>query len=556
MFPACRLSAGIRLRPGPWTGRISASSVAGIARPRYAPGRPASDVVYVYATHGYLLSHFLSPHTNDRTDEYGGSAENRTRLLRELIEETKEAVGDKCAVAVRYSVGSVKEDDPALAVERRERLELLAELPDLWDINIDDYSQEMGVSRFSRRVPWRSICPSSSRSPASRLSPWVDSLLPIPWFLRSSGVSWTLSGPRDPPSPIRFYRGKSSKEGSRTSVNVSAATSATPVTVWGVPIRCTQNPTMSEEWRRGWHPEIIAERGSASRVLVVGAGPAGLEAARALGQRGYEVMLAEATRELGGRVTRECALPGLSEWARVRDYRVQQFAGMPNVEVFRESNLRVEDVLAVEADHVVIATGSHWRADGFGHYHQRALTTLSPDACVLTPDDVMSGNLPSEASVIFDDDHYYMGGVLAERLARENRPVTLIALAEAVSSWCGHTAEQALVQKRLLDLGVTIKAFHGLLGFDGQQARVRRVLDDQEHSIEATAVIMVTARIPNDDLYHALQQCMEEDGVEGMPKTVRRIGDCDAPSIIAAAVHAGHRYARELDSNDALCRYE
>ena len=106
------------------------------------------DVVYVYATHGYLLSHFLSPHTNDRTDEYGGSAENRTRLLRELIEETKEAVGDKCAVAVRYSVGSVKEDDPALAVERRERLELLAELPDLWDINIDDYSQEMGVSRF------------------------------------------------------------------------------------------------------------------------------------------------------------------------------------------------------------------------------------------------------------------------------------------------------------------------------------------------------------------------------------------------------------------------
>ncbi|MDP7344912.1 MAG: SDR family oxidoreductase, partial [Alphaproteobacteria bacterium] len=67
-----------------------------------------------------------------------------------------------------------------------------------------------------------------------------------------------------------------------------------------VPIRCTQNPTMNEEWRRGWHPEKIAAKGSDARVLIAGAGPAGLECARALGQRGYAVTLAEASRELGG----------------------------------------------------------------------------------------------------------------------------------------------------------------------------------------------------------------------------------------------------------------
>ena len=84
----------------------------------------------------------------------------------------------------------------------------------------------------------------------------------------------------------------------------------------GIPIRCTQNPTMGEEWRRGWHPERIERSAAPGRALVVGAGPAGLEAARVLGERGFDVMLAEATRDLGGRVTTESRLPGLSEWAQ------------------------------------------------------------------------------------------------------------------------------------------------------------------------------------------------------------------------------------------------
>jgi dimethylamine/trimethylamine dehydrogenase len=99
----------------------------------------------------------------------------------------------------------------------------------------------------------------------------------------------------------------------------------------GAPIRCTQNPTMGEEWRKGWHPERIAPLAAShagARVLVVGAGPAGLEAARALGQRGAEVILAEADATLGGRVSREARLPGLAEWARVRDWRIGQIQRM------------------------------------------------------------------------------------------------------------------------------------------------------------------------------------------------------------------------------------
>ena len=101
-------------------------------------------------------------------------------------------------------------------------------------------------------------------------------------------------------------------------------------------------------------------------MLVVGAGPAGLEAAQALGKRGYPVMLAEASRELGGRVLREARLPGLAAWIRVVDYRKGQLAQLPNVELAFESEVTADEVLAYGFEHIAVATGSRWRADGVG----------------------------------------------------------------------------------------------------------------------------------------------------------------------------------------------
>jgi len=304
---------------------------------------------------------------------------------------------------------------------------------------------------------------------------------------------------------------------------------------------------MGEEWRRGWHPEFIAKKGSESSVLVVGAGPAGLEATRALGQRGYRVTLAEATRELGGRVTRESRLPGLTEWQRVRDYRLQQIDVMPNVEIFRESKLNVDEVLAVEADHIVFATGAAWRADGFGRGHLHPLTALSPGARILTPDDVMAGHLPDGPTVIFDDDSFYMGGVIAEQVRRANLPVSLVTPENIVSAWCEYTSEQYQVQKHLLELGVEIKTAHSLLAYDGREVTIFCTHTGRQQSLQADALIMVTARRPRDEVYQDLNRRMEGE-VQPPFHSVQRIGDCEAPAIIAAAVHSGHRYARELDT--------
>ncbi len=508
------------------------------------------DIVYVYATHGYLLSHFLSPRTNSRTDEYGGSLENRVRLVREVIEDTKEAVGGDCAVAVRFSADErIGEDGVPVHDERRDMLALLSELPDLWDINIADYSYEMGVSRFVKEgalEPYMAYVKSVTSKPVVTVGRFTSPDTMAGQVRR--GIVDLIGAARpsiaDPFLPRKIEEGRIDDIRECIGCNVCYVGDGK-----SVPIRCTQNPAVGEERRRGWHPERIAPKGSDAKVLIVGAGPAGLEAARALGQRGYAVTLAEAARELGGRVTVESRLPGLSEWARVRDYRVQQIGRMANVEVYRESELDADAVLDVGADHVAIATGATWRRDGFGRFHIEGITEPGPPERIFTPDDIMAGRLPEGRVVVFDDDHYYMGAVVAERLRAEGAAVTLVTPENRVGAWSSFTAEQIRTQRRLLELGVEIVTAHALSAFDGREATIACTYTGRGGRIAADSVVMVTARRPNDGLYRALTERMEA-GAPAAPKSLSRIGDCDAPAIIAAAVHAGHRYAQELDAPD------
>jgi dimethylamine/trimethylamine dehydrogenase len=312
--------------------------------------------------------------------------------------------------------------------------------------------------------------------------------------------------------------------------------------------RCTQNPTFMEEWRKGWHPELMRARESEARVLVVGAGPAGLSAARGLGLRGYEVALAEAGTELGGRVARECRLPGLAAWGRVRDYRVGQIRKMPNVEVYLDSNLSAGDVLEFGCDHVAIATGSSWRRDGVARFQTQPIA-IDPAMPVFTPDDLMAGNLPKGDVLLYDDDHYYMGGVLAELLARNGNQVRFVTPSVRVSDWSYNTLEQAFIQKRLIELGVDIHVTRGLMKVARDHAEVACTYSGRVSPIPCDAVVLVTARLPNDALHldlKARQAEWRDAGIRG----VKLIGDANAPAPIAWATYAGHRYAEELDAPD------
>jgi dimethylamine/trimethylamine dehydrogenase len=316
---------------------------------------------------------------------------------------------------------------------------------------------------------------------------------------------------------------------------------------YGVPLRCTQNPTMGEEWRRGWHPEIIASKTSNDTVLVVGAGPAGLECARALGQRGYDVHLAEATKDLGGRVTLESRLPGLSEWARVRDYRVGQLEKMANVAIYRDSRMGAAEIRESGFAHVVLAIGSTWRRDGAG----RSSFAPIPGADgpqVFTPDDVMAGRDIAGPVLVYDDDPYYMGGAVAEELRKRGQPVTLVTPAALVSEWTVGSQEQPYIQARLIEAGVDIIVSHRLAAIRESEAQLVCAFTERPRTIAARSVVMVSLRMPNDALYREVVSDSAALAAAGI-KSVTRVGDCLVPGTIAAAVQDGHRFAREFDAS-------
>ena len=513
------------------------------------------DLIYVYAAHsGTLLTHFLSRRINRRTDEYGGSLENRVRLFRELIEETKDAVGDSCAVAVRFAVeeflgpmGITSEN------EGKEIVEMLAELPDLWDVNISKWSRDSAPSRFESegyQESYISFVKSLTTKPVVGVGRFTSPDTMVSQIKR--GVMDMIGAARpsiaDPFLPKKIEEGRVDEIRECIGCNICVMSDQI-----SIPIRCTQNPTMGEEWRRGWHPEKIEPRKSDDGILVVGGGPSGLECALALGQRGYRVILSESLSELGGRVSRESSLPGLSEWGRVRDYRVHMLDRIPDVSVYRENTLSAEEIIEFSSkdhfdySHVMLATGSYWRNDGIGRNHREPVPGLEK-IDVFTPDDIMNGISVKGRVVIYDDDHYYLGGVIAEKLRREGHEVLLVTPAATISSWSEWTLEQEQTQKLLIELGVEFATQTDLVSADAGMVELTCVFTDRRTEKDCDSLVLISERIPNDKLYHSLQEKSENLYAAGI-KTLKCIGDCLAPSTIAAAVYSGHLAARELESD-------
>jgi dimethylamine/trimethylamine dehydrogenase len=505
------------------------------------------DIVYVYAAHnGSLASHFLSRRYNNRTDEYGGSLENRARLIRELLIDTQEAVGDTCGVALRFAVDELMGDEGLTCDgEGREVVELLAELPDLWDVNVSPWINDSVTARFAEegcQERYIDFVKKVTTKPVVGVGRFTSPDTMVSQIRR--GILDFIGAARpsiaDPFLPRKIEEGRPEEIRECIGCNVCVS-----IELYGGPMQCTQNPTIGEEWRREWHPEKIAASGSDSRVLVVGGGPAGLECTLSLARRGYEVALAEASRELGGRALKESRLPGLATWIRVRDYRLQALEKLDNVEIYRESRLDPDEIFELRFDQIVIATGSTWRRDAIGgsvFYPVPGLDTVP----VFTPDDIYGGADVPGPVLVYDDDHYYLGAVLCDYLRQRGKEVTIATPLAQVSAWTTYTMEQGRVQSSLMKQGVPIKVNLRLRGARSGEAELSCVHTGAIERVPVGSIVLVTSRLPDETLYRALTARSHEFADYGIA-AIQRIGDCLAPGTIAAAVFSGHEFARNLD---------
>jgi dimethylamine/trimethylamine dehydrogenase len=509
------------------------------------------DIVYVYAGHGMSVAQqFILPDMNNRTDEYGGTLENRLRLTRELLEETQEAIGDSCGVAFRFAVDELKgKDGMQFKEEGRAVVELLSEHPDLWDVNVSDWSNDSQTSRFEPnegyQMPYVEFVKSLTTKPVVGVGRLTSPDLMLKLVDRGALDLIGAARPSiaDPylPNKIQTENTDQIKECIGCNICVSSDN-------FTVPIRCTQNPTMGEEWRRDWDPENIKPRVTDQKALVVGSGPSGLECSVQLARRGYEVVLAEAENKLGGRVLFESSLKGLSAWKRVVDNRVHEILQKNNIEVYRESRITAEHIDELGINNVFLATGSSWRKDGIGRSRRSPIQGLET-VKVYSPEEAVQDlkNIKGPL-VVYDDEQGYLAGVIADHLSANNIEVVFVTPASVVSPWTDSTLEQKRIQAALINSGVKIICNNSISKIEDKVALLECTFTGATSRLPCESIIMVTERISDTALYDSLLQSNSEGKTQ---YNIKIIGDAEAPGLIADAVYLGHLAAQNFEADEA-----
>ena len=503
------------------------------------------DIICLYGAHGFgAIQHFLSRSTNHRIDEYGGSLENRSRLMKELTEEVMDEVGDTMAVSIRLSLQELGDQYSLTNNEIRDCIEMHSSLPDLWDLAQGAWEDCSGTSRFVEEGAQQNLIQgikSLTDKPVVGVGRFTSPDLMVKQI--KSGNLDFIGAARpsiaDPFLPNKIRDGKIDDIRECIGCNICVTGDMTMSIS-----RCTQNPSFMEEWRKGWHPENFQIKGESKSILIIGSGPAGLEATRCLSKRGYDVTLAEKDAQIGGRVSKERLLPGLSAWGRVVDYREGQINKLKNVNIYLESEITKKDILEFDFEHICFATGSKWRNDGVGRINLHPLE-IDSSMNIYTPDDIMSDTKIEGKVVIFDDDHYYMASVLAEKLIKKGNEVVFVTPASIVSEWSLNTLDQPFIQKRLIELGVQIICNKSISKVGRDTVDLSCKYTGKISSLETGNILFITSRQPLNELYKSFSQ--DEIKRHKHIKSIDIIGDANAPAPIAWATYAGYNYAFNLD---------
>jgi dimethylamine/trimethylamine dehydrogenase len=542
------------LQRGSLAAEMTVSDIRRIQRDWVTAARMAADagfdIVYVYGAHGYLLSQFLSTVTNRRTDGYGGNLANRGRFWLETLEAVRAEVGSQCAIATRICVDG-RSELPGIEID--DMLKLIghaSDLVDLFDVTVGSWPEDSGTSRYypeGHERPWTHRVREATVKPVVAVGRYSNPDV-MAEVIRTGAVDLIGSARQaiaDPFLPAKVRDGRLDEIRECTGSNLCILREETFRHVG-----CVQNATAGEEFRRGWHPESFPAATKSHRpVLVVGAGPAGMECAVVLGRRGFEsVHLVEAEPEIGGRLRWTRRLPTLGDWGRIVDYRTVQLSKLPEVQVITGRRLTAAEVADYGAEVVVIATGSSWRGDGVQPGSPEPMPGADPALpWVLTPEQVCAGKRPGGPRVVvYDADGYYVAPGLAELLTADGYSVTIVTTYPVLSPVSDETLEGDMLRAHVHQAGIEVVHATTVAAIDRiPDGRVLLSGSDrygEPWSHACDGVVLVTQQVSEDSLYHELIA----DG-DASDLSVFRIGDAIAPRLISEAIFDGHRLGREID---------
>ncbi len=539
--------------------RVQADWVAAARRARDV----GFDLVYVYGGHSSLPVQFLSPYYNRRTDEYGGSLENRARFWLETIELVREAIGDDCGIVVRLGVESAPQAglgvvDDRLAVggvhldEALAFVRLADHLVDLWDVcygGLLSASHDLAPSRVFGEgafLPWTRRVREATAKPIVGNGRLTDADL-MRDLVRSGDFDFV--GAARPAIADPFLPRKIAAERFDEIRECIGCNQCAQRDFLGH-LGCVQNPTAGEEQRRGWHPERFdrTDGDPDTPILIVGAGPAGMECARVLGRRGHTMVhLVDAAPKMGGHLRWFSALPGFRPWARVQETQELALERLPGVQFVPGKRLDLDAVLDYGAEVVIVATGAPWSRDGLNRVTRAPIPGADASRPhVLTPEQlVLEGKRPPGPRVVVYDCEAELTGVAVTQLLEQAgfEPI-LVSPSFLIAEHAQQSGEGPAIRAELLRAGVELVPGHAVTAVAEHGVTVRDEIG-REREVAADAIVLVTQRVSDEALYLDLvgdPQRLERHGI----RAVHRIGDVVAPRLLAEATFEGHQLGRAL----------
>jgi mycofactocin system FadH/OYE family oxidoreductase 2 len=508
------------------------------------------DGTEVHISHSYLLHQFLSPLYNKRTDEYGGSFENRLRFAREVIDEVRRRAGSDWVVGVRISLtdfvpGGLDVEDAVRVAQELERAGGI------------DY---VNVTAAGYHNIWRAIEPSDVPDGyLVDLSAQVKAAVSLPVFTvggikdaafaeeilaagKADMVAMTRAQIADPEFANKAREGREDE-----IVHCIRGNQGCIGRVFkGLPIACTVNPAAGREGRFGGP---LPPADPAARWLVVGGGPAGLRAAATLAERGHEVTLVEQADRLGGQVNLILRTPGRDEFAWLLT-DLERRLDRSGVDVRLGTEATPALVEELSPDGVVVATGASPSRTGFSSVNPlvEILPGVEQDN-VLTGWDVLLGEQPAgQRVVVLDDDGTRAAAGVCEVLLDRGNEVELVSRWNALFPTTLTTLDMSHLYSRLLGKGLAYRLNAWASAIEGDRVVLFNLYTGAAETIEGVdAVVLAAGAKANDGLYLALK---------GQVENLHRIGDCVAPRKLDHAIYEGYLAGRELWSAEERYIYE